>query len=115
LAKFQLSQQYQLIGFAAFTVDPGSHRGGVTTITATYYDVVGPEGQLAPFETFMLRPRAAISAGARLAAGGCDRWELSCPEGSEQDGPVARMVSSGRREEHQRAHLDAFPRRCAEG
>jgi hypothetical protein len=44
-------------GFAAFTVDPGSHRGGITTINVTYYDVVGPGGQLAPFETFTLRRR----------------------------------------------------------
>ncbi|MDR3436652.1 metallophosphoesterase family protein [Telmatospirillum sp.] len=45
-------------GFAAFTVDPGPHRGGTTTIKVTYYDVVGPGGQLAAFETFMLqRPR----------------------------------------------------------
>ena len=42
-------------GFAAFTVDPGSHRGGITTIKVTYYDVVGRDGQLAPFETFTLR------------------------------------------------------------
>jgi 3',5'-cyclic AMP phosphodiesterase CpdA len=42
-------------GFAAFTVDPGPERGGVTTIKVTYYDVVGPDGQLAPFETFTLR------------------------------------------------------------
>jgi 3',5'-cyclic AMP phosphodiesterase CpdA len=42
-------------GFAAFTVDPGSDRGGFTTIKVTYYDVVGPNGQLAPFETFTLR------------------------------------------------------------
>jgi hypothetical protein len=42
-------------GFAAFTVDPGSHRGDITTIKVTYYDVVGPDGQLAPFETFTLR------------------------------------------------------------
>jgi len=42
-------------GFAAFTVDPGSQRGGITTIKVTYYDVVGPDGQLAPFETFALR------------------------------------------------------------
>ena len=42
-------------GFAAFTVDPGSERGGFTTIKVTYYDVVGPDGQLAPFETFTLR------------------------------------------------------------
>jgi hypothetical protein len=42
-------------GFAAFIVDPGSHRGGITTIKVTYYDVVGPGGQLAPFETLTLR------------------------------------------------------------
>ena len=42
-------------GFAAFSVDPGSDRGGTTTIKVTYYDVVGPDGQLAPFETFTLR------------------------------------------------------------
>jgi 3',5'-cyclic AMP phosphodiesterase CpdA len=42
-------------GFAAFAVDPGSERGGVTTIKVTYYDAVGPDGQLAPFESFTLR------------------------------------------------------------
>ena len=42
-------------GFAAFTVDPGSHPGDFTTIKVTYYDVVGRNGQLAPFETFTLR------------------------------------------------------------
>jgi len=42
-------------GFAAFTVDPGSHRGDFTTIDVIYYDVVGIDGQLAPFETFTLR------------------------------------------------------------
>jgi hypothetical protein len=42
-------------GFAAFTVDPGSERGGSTTMKVVYYDVVGPGGQLAPFETFTLR------------------------------------------------------------
>jgi hypothetical protein len=42
-------------GFAAFTLDPGSRRDGFTTITVTYYDVVGTNGQLAPFETFTLR------------------------------------------------------------
>jgi hypothetical protein len=46
-------------GFAAFSVDPGSERGS-TTITVTYYDVLGSDGQLAPFETFTLRrPRRA--------------------------------------------------------
>jgi hypothetical protein len=42
-------------GFAAFSVDPGLERGGSTTITVTYYDVVGTDGQVAPFETFTLR------------------------------------------------------------
>jgi hypothetical protein len=42
-------------GFAAFTLDPGSHRGGFTTINVTYYDVVGTDGRLALFETFTLR------------------------------------------------------------
>jgi hypothetical protein len=42
-------------GFAAFNVDPGSGPGAVTTIKVTYYDVVGPDGQLEPFETFTLR------------------------------------------------------------
>jgi hypothetical protein len=42
-------------GFAAFTVDPGSLGGGETTIKVVYYDVVGPDGRLAPFETFTLR------------------------------------------------------------
>jgi 3',5'-cyclic AMP phosphodiesterase CpdA len=45
-------------GFAAFRLDPGTRPGGDTTITVTYYDVVGADGQLAPFETFTLkRPR----------------------------------------------------------
>jgi purple acid phosphatase-like protein/calcineurin-like phosphoesterase family protein len=42
-------------GFAAFAVDPGTERGGATTMKVTYYDVVGPDGQLAPFESFTLR------------------------------------------------------------
>ena len=42
-------------GFAAFAVDPGTHPGGATQITVTYYDVVGPDGRIAPFETFTLR------------------------------------------------------------
>jgi hypothetical protein len=45
-------------GFAAFTVDPGSAPGGLTTMRVVYYDVVGPDGRLAPFESFTLqRPR----------------------------------------------------------
>jgi hypothetical protein len=42
-------------GFAAFRLDPGSHPGGDTTIEVTYYDVIGSDGALAPFETFTLR------------------------------------------------------------
>jgi 3',5'-cyclic AMP phosphodiesterase CpdA len=42
-------------GFAAFTVDPGTRRGGVTEIRVTYYDVVGADGQITPFERFTLR------------------------------------------------------------
>ncbi|HYB11020.1 MAG TPA: metallophosphoesterase family protein [Alphaproteobacteria bacterium] len=42
-------------GFAAFALDPGSHRGDFTTIKVTYYDVVGTDGRLTPFETFTLR------------------------------------------------------------
>lgn len=42
-------------GFAAFDLDPGYGPGGFTTIKVTYYDVVGPSGALAPFETFTLR------------------------------------------------------------
>jgi len=42
-------------GFASFTLDPGTQRGGFTTIKVTYYDVGGPDGRLAPFESFTLR------------------------------------------------------------
>ncbi len=42
-------------GFAAFDLDPGAHPGDFTTLKVTYYDVVGPDGQLAPFERFTLR------------------------------------------------------------
>jgi 3',5'-cyclic AMP phosphodiesterase CpdA len=42
-------------GFAAFTVDPGTHPGDFTTIEVAYYDVLGTDGRLAPFETFRLR------------------------------------------------------------
>jgi 3',5'-cyclic AMP phosphodiesterase CpdA len=41
-------------GFASFTVDPGTKHSGITTITVTYYDIVGTEGALQPFETFTL-------------------------------------------------------------
>ncbi|HJZ22125.1 MAG TPA: hypothetical protein VJ226_14270, partial [Bradyrhizobium sp.] len=42
-------------GFAAFSLDPGSHPGDFTTIKVTYYDVVGLDGQIAAFEAFTLR------------------------------------------------------------
>jgi hypothetical protein len=42
-------------GFASFTLDPGSHRGDFTTIKVTYYDVVGTDGHVVPFESFTLR------------------------------------------------------------
>ncbi|WP_347554153.1 metallophosphoesterase family protein [Robbsia sp. KACC 23696] len=42
-------------GFAGFDVDPGKHPGDMTTITVKYYDVVGPDGEIAPFEQFTLR------------------------------------------------------------
>jgi 3',5'-cyclic AMP phosphodiesterase CpdA len=42
-------------GFASFALDPGSRPGGDTTITVTYYDVTGSDGELTPFETFALR------------------------------------------------------------
>jgi hypothetical protein len=42
-------------GLAAFDLDPGKHPGDFTTIRVTYYDVVGPDGQISPFERFTLR------------------------------------------------------------
>ncbi|MCW2528929.1 MAG: hypothetical protein JWM76_3789 [Pseudonocardiales bacterium] len=46
-------------GFAAFYVQPGTQRGGLTKMTVTYYDVTGTEGELKAFETFTLqRPRS---------------------------------------------------------
>jgi hypothetical protein len=46
-------------GFAAFTVDPGTHPGDTTRIHVTYYTVAQPDGSIAPLETFVLqRPRS---------------------------------------------------------
>jgi hypothetical protein len=46
-------------GFASFDVDPGDHPGDLTAITVTYYNIDGPYGQLAPFDSFRLqRPRS---------------------------------------------------------
>jgi hypothetical protein len=45
-------------GFAAFTLDPGTEPGGLTKLQVTYYNVLGPQGQLSAFESFTLqRPR----------------------------------------------------------
>jgi hypothetical protein len=45
-------------GFAAITVDPSEGPGAMTRMKVVYYDVTGPGGRLAPFETFTLeRPR----------------------------------------------------------
>ncbi|MGW3626237.1 purple acid phosphatase family protein [Streptomyces sp. NPDC000880] len=45
-------------GFAAFTVDPGKRPGDMTKLQVTYYNVLGPQGQLSAFESFTLqRPR----------------------------------------------------------
>ncbi|MEZ0090598.1 purple acid phosphatase family protein [Streptacidiphilus sp. EB129] len=45
-------------GFAAFTVDPGTHPGSTTRIHVTYYTVAQPDGSISPLETFVLqRPR----------------------------------------------------------
>ncbi|MFJ2193939.1 purple acid phosphatase family protein [Kitasatospora sp. NPDC087861] len=46
-------------GFAAFEVDPGDRRGGLTRMRVTYYTFDGPHGDLTPVDTFTLqRPRA---------------------------------------------------------
>ncbi|HZZ90771.1 MAG TPA: metallophosphoesterase family protein [Caulobacteraceae bacterium] len=42
-------------GFASFRVDPGRRPGGTTSIEVTYFDVLGPGGEVSPFETFTLR------------------------------------------------------------
>jgi hypothetical protein len=46
-------------GFAAFEVDPGRGPGDVTRLKVVYYDVEGPDGALAAFDSFTLeRPRS---------------------------------------------------------
>ncbi|MFE4977373.1 purple acid phosphatase family protein [Kitasatospora sp. NPDC056651] len=44
-------------GFAAFDVDPGTRRGGTTTMKVTYYTFDGPHGDLTPVDTFTLYRR----------------------------------------------------------
>jgi hypothetical protein len=46
-------------GFAAFTVDPGRHRGDTTTMHVTYYNVNKPHGELSVFEQFSLHRKRA--------------------------------------------------------
>ena len=47
----------QAYGFASFEVDPGTERGGTTTMAVTYYEVTGEYGQLDVFERFTLQRR----------------------------------------------------------
>ncbi|MFE6173605.1 metallophosphoesterase [Streptomyces sp. NPDC056464] len=42
-------------GFVAFSVDPGTHAGGTTTMSVTYYAVTGSYGQAEPVDAFTLR------------------------------------------------------------
>jgi hypothetical protein len=49
------AQRGAFLWLRAFDLDPGSGPGDFTSIKVTYYDVVGPDGRLAPFETFTLR------------------------------------------------------------
>ena len=49
--------QAHAYGFAAFAVDPGTRAGGRTTMTVTYYEIAGADGELRPFETFTLHRR----------------------------------------------------------
>jgi hypothetical protein len=51
----------QSYGYAAFTVDPGSHPGGTTRIELTYYDVAGRDGGICSW------PNAVRSAFLRPA------------------------------------------------
>ncbi|MFD1047855.1 metallophosphoesterase, partial [Kibdelosporangium lantanae] len=44
-------------GFASFTVDPGRHRGDITSMYVTYYNVNKPNGDLTVFEKFTLQRR----------------------------------------------------------
>lgn len=50
-------------GIASFDVDPGRHPGDMTEIRVTYFDVVGLDGQIAPFERFTLRRPRRDGAG----------------------------------------------------
>ncbi|MCF3105756.1 metallophosphoesterase family protein [Streptomyces roseoverticillatus] len=48
-------------GFAAFDVDPGDRREGLTRMRVTYYTFDGPHGDLTPVDTFTLqRPRSDV-------------------------------------------------------
>ncbi len=89
-------------GFAAFTVDPGPGPGGFTTIRVTYYDVVGTDGALAPFETFI---RKTLISEAGDQASDDDHGERPLSD------PVPTPVGQRRRRPrpsagHQRRHHD---------
>ena len=72
--------------FAAFAVDPGSHRGGFITIGITYYDVVGTDGLSRPDRNLHAAappppPDVSRSGASRRSAHGwrvC--WWPYCPE-----------------------------------
>jgi hypothetical protein len=55
-------------GFVAFTVDPGTRPGGVTTMAVTYYAVTGPYGQTKPVDSFILQ--------RSRSDGGTHRWSV---------------------------------------
>ncbi len=46
-------------GFAAFAVDPGTNRGGRTSIHVTYFNVNKPKGDLSVFEQFSMHRQRA--------------------------------------------------------
>lgn len=46
-------------GFAAFAVDPGTRRGGRTSMHVTYFNVNKPKGDLSVFEQFSMHRRRA--------------------------------------------------------
>jgi hypothetical protein len=49
-------------GFAAFTVDPGSRPGGITSLEVSYVDVTGSDGHLEKFESFTLQRKRSDGA-----------------------------------------------------
>ncbi|MER5177525.1 hypothetical protein ABT009_03955 [Streptomyces sp. NPDC002896] len=50
-------------GFVAFSVAPGTHAGGITSMAVTYYAVTGLYGPIEPVDTFTLRRTRSDGAG----------------------------------------------------